>query len=112
MLGSLEQLGRNEPSQERLEQRLAAVAIHEPPIRQSERELEHFLVEQWRPRFQAVRHGGDIHLGHQAVREVGLHVDQPHPAQRRAIAVLVQLRQPGAHGIPAVLPLPQQVSGV
>src|SRR2546430_413424 len=40
-------------------------------------------------------HGGDIYLGHQAVSEVGLYVDQPHPAQGRAIAVLVQLRQPG-----------------
>src|SRR2546430_1014731 len=57
-------------------------------------------------------HCGDIYLGHQAVREVGLYVDQPHPAQRRAIAVLVQLRQPGAYGVPAVSPLPQQVSRI
>ncbi len=45
VLGSLEQLGWDEPLQQRLEQRLAAIAVQELPIRQSERELEHFLVQ-------------------------------------------------------------------
>src|SRR2546426_2868 len=44
VLRSLEEVGRDEPLQQRFEQRLAAIAIYEPLVRQPEREFQHFLV--------------------------------------------------------------------
>src|SRR5438132_1417363 len=46
VLRSLEQLGGDESLQQRLEQRLAAVAIEEPPVWKPEGEFQHLLIQQ------------------------------------------------------------------
>jgi len=67
MLGSPEQIGREKSCQQLLEERFSSIPIHEPVVREPEREFQDFVVEQRRARFQAMGHGGDVHLGHQAV---------------------------------------------
>ena len=112
MLRSLEQLGRDESGQQGLEERLPAVPVEQPLLRQPQGELEHFLVQQRRPRLETVGHRGDIDLGQEAVREIRVYIHQLHPAQRRAVAIPVQLRQPRAHRVAVVVPLAQQISRV
>src|SRR5256885_6921871 len=48
VLGSLEQLGREGPLQQRLEQRLSAAAVPQPPIPEAQRGLQHLPVPEKR----------------------------------------------------------------
>ena len=50
--------------------------------RQAEGEFQHLVVQEGRARLQGIGHGGDVHLGHQAFRQVGAHVHVGHPVEQ------------------------------